>query len=171
VRREEWETNEIGFNGASGAMVASGATDNATFSHSTFANRELAIDLGSDGVTGNDSGDRDGGPNGLQNFPVLSSARRSGSTTTIRGGINSNPNTQLTVQFFASSSSEASGHGEGKRLLGKVQVQTDGRGSAGLSFTTKSAPAGSVVTATATRGWYQRASGSTSEFSRALPVR
>jgi trimeric autotransporter adhesin len=131
----------------------------------------LAIDLVSDGVTGNDSGDRDGGPNGLQNFPVLSSARRSGSTTTIRGGINSNPNTQLTVQFFASSSSEASGHGEGKRLLGKVQVQTDGRGSAGLSFTTKSAPAGSVVTATATRGWYQRASGSTSEVSRALPVR
>jgi hypothetical protein len=61
VRRGEWETNEIGFNGASGAMVASGATDNATFSNSTFANRGLAIDLVSDGVTGNDSGDRDGG--------------------------------------------------------------------------------------------------------------
>ena len=132
---------------------------------------QTTIDLSADGLTRNDDRDPDSGPNGLQNYPILTSASRSGSKTTIRGRIGSTPNTNLTVQFFASPAPSSSGYGEGKRLLGKVQVRTNGSGTASLSYGTGGAPSGYVVSATATPGWYQSASGPTSEFSKAITVR
>ena len=65
--------NIIAFNGANGVEVVSG-TANPILSNSIFSNSLLGIDLGGDGVTPNDAGDSDAGPNNLQNFPQLSSA-------------------------------------------------------------------------------------------------
>ena len=45
----------------------------------------LGIDLEGDGVTVNDPGDTDAGPNELQNFPVLSAASSDGSGTIVVG--------------------------------------------------------------------------------------
>jgi hypothetical protein len=51
-----------------------------------FANGDLAIDLADDGVTPNDPvPDADTDPNGLQNHPVITSARNVNGTTRIRG--------------------------------------------------------------------------------------
>ena len=61
------EGNVIAFNGGAGVSVQGGnAQGNAIHS-----NAELGIDLNNDGVTPNDPGDADSGPNGLQNFPEI----------------------------------------------------------------------------------------------------
>src|SRR5205807_7977864 len=74
----------------------------ANTSNGTSANGGLGIDLsssGSDnGPTLNDACDGDTGPNNLQNFPVLTSATSSGSTTTVSGTFNSTANTAFTIE-------------------------------------------------------------------------
>src|SRR5207249_3280774 len=81
------------------------------------------------GVTLNDGGDSDVGPNGYQNFPVLASVTSSGSGTTITGSLNSTPNTSFTLDFYANDAIDSSTYGEGKTYLGQppmpVTVTTD----------------------------------------------
>ena len=52
-----------------GVDVEDDSTGNAIQRNSMFSNGELGIDLADDGVTLNDAGDGDTGPNRLQNFP------------------------------------------------------------------------------------------------------
>jgi len=75
-------SNTIAFNAARGVFV-SGGTGNAILSNSIFANTGLGIDIGDVGVTPNDTGDGDSGPNNLQNFPVLTSLTTASGATTI----------------------------------------------------------------------------------------
>ena len=63
--------NWIAFNGLNGIEVASGS-GNAILGNRIFSNGALGINLGPAGSTPNDPGDADTGPNGLQNFPLLS---------------------------------------------------------------------------------------------------
>jgi hypothetical protein len=112
------------------------------------------------GVTANDTGDGDGGENNLQNFPVLSSATRTGDKTTIKGTLDSTLLKTFTIQFFSSPLADSSGHGEGKKYLGQKSVTTDVNGNASFTATTPVVPAGQVVSATATK----QATGDTSEF-------
>jgi titin len=136
-----------------------------------FGNAALGIDLsptqdqGSDGVTPNDLGDADSGPNGIQNFPVLSSAATTASGTTVTGTLDSNPNATFQIQFFSSATADPSGHGEGERFLGMVTVTTNGSGDASFSALLPAVAPGQVVSATATS-----ATNDTSEFSAAVPV-
>jgi len=140
-------------------------TGNRLLSNSIFNNDGLGIDLSTSGVTANDSGDSDSGPNDLQNFPELSSAESSSTGTTVRGTMSTTPGATLRLEFYASPAADPLGNGEGKKLLGAKKV-TLVEGDAPLVFTTsKITKAGWVVTATATN-----ATGSTSEFSAAVAV-
>ena len=76
--------NTIAFNGGAGVVDQLvefiSSERNAIRGNSIHSNGGLGIDLNGDGVTPNDPGDADSGPNGLQNFPVLSVALAGGST-------------------------------------------------------------------------------------------
>ncbi len=108
------------------------------------------------------AGDSDTGPNGLQNFPDISSAAVSGPQATIDYSIDTNAGT-YTVEFFTSTTADASGYGEGARYLGTdtitVSVCGPKSGSVTLTPSTPVQP-GDAITATATD-----ATGNTSEFS------
>jgi len=54
--------------------------------NSIFNNAQLGIDLGDDGVTANDDGDGDLGPNEFFNFPVITKAQLDGSNNLIISG-------------------------------------------------------------------------------------
>lgn len=159
--------NIISGNEGNGVEIGgSGATGNSVLSNSIIANSRLEIDLegGTEdggGRTANDTGDADTGPNGLQNFPVLSSATSSGNKTTIEGTLNSTANTKFIIQFFGSGF-----FSEGQKLMGRKSVTTDATGNASFAATTPAVPAGQFVTATATN----RTTGDTSEFSEAVIV-
>ncbi|MDA2929353.1 right-handed parallel beta-helix repeat-containing protein [Acidobacteria bacterium AH-259-O06] len=159
--------NTIAFNRGDGVFVRSG-TGNAILSNSIFSNAGLGIDLGDpvdlrpDGVTNNDAGDGDTGPNNLQNFPVLTSA--TADTSIIEGTLNSTPNTTFTLDFFSSSACDSSGFGEGEALLGSTMVTTNGSGK--TTFTVAfpdTVAAGQFITATATDP-----NENTSEFSQCV---
>jgi hypothetical protein len=156
--------NVIAFNGAAGVAVgvdpSDGFSGNRIAGNSIHDNGRLGIDLGSDGVTANDPGDSDTGPNNLQNFPVLSSAVSDEISTRVQGTLNSLAATTFTVQFFSSPNCDASGHGEGQNFLGEASVTTDSTGNANFQVSLSSVSADQVITATATDP-----SGNTSEFS------
>jgi hypothetical protein len=120
----------------------------------------LGIDLiptaGTWGVTPNDLDDPDSGPNDMQNFPVLTSVTSTGGTTHITGSLNSGyiGGIAFIVEFFANSTCDPLGHGEGKTFLGRTQFGLGGTvHNADFDVTLPvSTPGGSFVTATATRG-------------------
>ena len=167
--------NPLGNGGAGVGLIFAG-NGNRILSNSLSSNGGLGIDLSStnaaDGVTANDPKDPDTGPNRLQNYPLITSAITFGPNTVVKGTLNSTPSTKLTkrsfiVQFFGSPSEDPSRFGEGKAFLGQTQVSTDGQGNASFSFAPpRKVSEGQFVTATAT----ERATGDTSEFSRAKVV-
>jgi hypothetical protein len=161
--------NVIAFNGGDGVAMAGDLFDpngNAILSNSIFANGGLGIDLGDDGVTANDDCDGDKGPNDLQNFPVLTAATASASGVVIQGQLNSSPNTTFLIQFFANTSCDPSGFGEGQTFIGSTVVTTDASCNATFSVALATAvTAGQVITATATAPM-----NNTSEFSPCMQV-
>ena len=156
----------IAFSDSSGCLAISGA-GNQVLGNSIHDNALLGIDLAADGVTANDSGDADTGPNDRQNFPVLTSAVLSGGTLTVNGTLSSAPSTTYRVEVFYNPTCDGSGYGEGGEKRGFVDVTTNASGSA--SFTASSAGGtaanGGQVTATATDP-----NGNTSEFSACSAV-
>ncbi|WP_027395683.1 beta strand repeat-containing protein [Aquimarina latercula] len=82
--------NIIDNNGGAGIVLTGGTTSgNLISQNSIFANGTVAdalgIDIASDGVTINDVGDADTGPNGSLNFPLLESVTISGTNLKIIG--------------------------------------------------------------------------------------
>jgi len=169
------EGNTIAYNGASGVQV--GASTVTILRNSIFNNGPsdpesqlgLGIDLtpGGPGVTPNDDGDADTGPNGYQNFPVLTSVKVSAVSNDevkITGSLDSRPNTTYEVEFFGNDALDPSGFGEGRYFLGASNVTTDASGH--ISFETVGfslVPGALRVTATATDPL-----GNTSEFSTSI---
>ena len=162
------EANAIWNSGSDGiSTTATAGVNNSFLTNSVFQNGGLAVDLSNDGVTANDAGDGDAGPNGLQNFPVLTSAIPSGGNTTIAGSLNSSAGTTFRIEFFSSPTADASGYGEGQAYLGAATATTDGSGNASINATLTgvSVTAGHFVSATATVDLGGGNYGSTSEFS------
>ena len=152
-----------GNNGAGIAVFGGSATGNNVIGNSIFGNTGLGIDLWEDGLTPNDPGDSDSGPNGQQNFPVIVSATRgAGGKLTVAGNLNSLPSHDYHLEFFVNDSCDPSGFGEGQTLLGTQLVTTDGSGNASFSILFGVVALGKQITATAG----DNTSGGTSEFSQ-----
>lgn len=142
--------NVIANNGGDGIFIT-GGHENGIFANSIHSNTGLGIDLGANGVTANDIGDQDTGGNDLQNFPVISSAIRSGSNTIITGTMSSFANNSYTIEFFSNPACDASGNGEAQTFLGSTTVTTDVNGNAPINVVLPVAvTAGHFITATAT---------------------
>ncbi len=142
--------NTITGNLGPGVLVSDDGSVTTIAENSIFANGGLGIDLEPPGVTPNDAGDVDAGPDGLQNFPELSSAQFANGQTTVTGSVATTPSTDLTLRFYASSACDPSGNGEGQRFLGATTVTTDGGGNASFTAPVGGSSTGEQVTATAT---------------------
>jgi CSLREA domain-containing protein len=151
--------NTIAHNSGDGIVLPDAGTGNTIESNDIHDNGLLGIDLGADGVTINDIGDGDAGPNDFQNFPELASVRV-GAGTFIDGILRSAANIDTDLEFFGSESCDASNHGEGEAFLARTHVTTAANGEVTFSVIASAVSLGSHVTATATRD-----DGSTSEFS------
>ena len=164
--------NTIAHNLGAGVFVGSG-TGNAILSNSLFANLglgiDLATDLGPDGVTANDAGDADAGPNNLQNFPVIAIADIDTSgDLLITYSVDSTTTSStypLLVQFFRA---DADGE-EGQLLLGGDIYATSSAQSVKVANLGSAAElrawGGKLIVATATDD-----DGNTSEFSASVGV-
>jgi hypothetical protein len=127
------------------------------------SNSGIGIDLSpttvADGVTPNDPGDSDTGPNNLMNFPVLTSAKATPGQLIVKGTIDTPDLRSVTIEFFANPvptpGGDPSGYGEGAIFLGTKKPNAQGKFTAALPPV---AP-GTLITATATD-----AAGNTSEF-------
>jgi len=144
--------NRIEHNLEDGIVITRSTSDplGNRFSGNTFAeNGALGIDLGDDGVTLNDDGDADTGPNHLQNYPVLESVVASEGQLTIRGTLDALPGSGgYMIQFFHDDACDPSGHGEG-RGLGRTNVDA-GTGPVPFTVTFASPITSGVFSATAT---------------------
>lgn len=146
--------NTVHDNGSTGIAVGTSssgfASGNTLSQNLTYANRNLGIDLAGApwfGVTANDPGDADTGPNNLLNFPVLSTV------TTILASGTACPN--CTVEVFLADD-DPSGHGEGMEFIASGATDASGAFAIPLSGVGTCEP----ITATATDG-----GGNTSEYS------
>ncbi len=147
--------NLIAYNTNRGvAMVSAGDINNPILGNAIHSNGSLAIDLGSpNGVTLNDAGDADTGSNNYQNFPVLTLAKTDGAgSVTVSGTLNSTASSYYRIEFFANTSQDSTGYGEGQRHLGYLNVATDASGNATLSTSlSATVAAGEYISATATK--------------------
>lgn len=167
--------NIIAGNTNPGVVIAgTSAAGNTILQNSIFSNGGLGIDLAADTtVQANDSLDADTGANGLQNFPVISSAVSSPAGTTIVGSLNSLASTQFRIEFFSiPSGAQDTTNGEGPNYLGFINVTTDGSGNASFTEFLQNLfiAAGDRVTATATVRPSDVTFGNTSEFSANVSV-
>lgn len=162
--------NTISANAFYGVLVQDSGTGNSIRRNRIFGNNWLGINLSSAGelpygVTPNDLGDTDSGPNGLQNFPVLDAAAISVTNTIVSGTLRSLASRVYSVDIYASTSLGTSGYGEGENWAGSVTVNADASGFAAFNLTILAPLVGKFITATATS-----AAGDTSEFSQGIPV-
>ena len=99
--------------------------------------------------------------------PVLTSATKSGTTTTVNGTLTGTPNTTFFIEPFKNGACDPSGSGEGETYLNNfATATTNGSGNASFSYTDSSLALGDVFTATATNS----SSGETGEFSNCRTV-
>jgi hypothetical protein len=155
--------NIIAYNGMQGvASFTPADAGNRFLGNSIHDNVLLGIDLGNDGVTYNDAGDTDTGPNGKQNFPKLTGANTVSGNTTITGTFNSTSNTTFRIEYFSSPIGDGTGYGEGNTFLGTNNITTNASGNATINVTLPvTVPSGHAVCATATN----LTTNNTSEFS------
>ena len=144
--------NQVGVNVATGALRIDMANNLIR------QNDALGIDLspfGPNGVTPNDVDDADFGSNSLQNFPELQSLERTQTGLRIQGFLDvpvAALNIPYRLTFYASSTCDSTGFGEGERLLGAV-TQNFSQGSAesfDIQIDTATLALGSFITSIAT---------------------
>ena len=118
----------------------------------------LGIDLAMQGVTPNDAGDADG----IQNYPVLTSAVFANGAVRIAGSLNSTANTSFRIELFGNDKADPSGYGQGQSYLGFTNVTTDANGNATFDVTLPVPGSARAMSSTATGPT------GTSEFSATL---
>jgi VCBS repeat-containing protein len=154
--------NLIAFNGLDGVSLESTAGDKNSIRSNTFhSNTGIAIDLNNDGITANDLGDGDTGPNQLQNAPVIDFVVDNGTSFMISGSFSSLANSTYSIDIYGNSTSDASGYGEGEFYLKGNEITTDINGDANFTYSVikEFQPSLSFISAIATDAF-----GNTSEF-------
>jgi hypothetical protein len=135
--------NVVAGNHDMGISVNEG-TGNRIAANSYGPNGRLAVDLGGDGVTPNDPGDSDGGPNRLQNMPTVLRVTDSA----VRGVLNSVADTTFVVEVQRVRSC---GGRSPSTILARRSVTTNAHGHARFTIRLPSPlPGGSGVFAGAT---------------------
>ena len=164
------EDNVIVGNGGNGITVSGSDALVGLLRNVTTDNAALGIDLADDGVTPNDPGDGDGGPNLRQNFPVVAAATALGGSTEISVTFDGLPNAGIGVELFESPTCDPSGYGEGAVIWIEFYLKHRRSGQAAATATvTQAVPPGHFVSATAT--YYVGSTHFvTSEFSACAPV-
>lgn len=151
-----------------GYNMTAGDAGNRILSNSITGHAWRGILLGGNHGAGNDAGDGDGGPNGQQNFPVLSNVSNAGAATTVDYMLDSlEISANHTIQVFANTVCHGEGYGEGARLVGSFVQQSNGSGDMSVvgAVLSELVPVGQFLTATATDS-----AGNTSEFSACVQV-
>ena len=178
ANRTQIRRNRIVENFRHGIAVVSG-TGNLIRANAIYLNKGLGIDLGAryvadqipttytqegDGVTLNDAGDADSGPNGFQNYPVLDDVSQIGNAIAVTGTLRSKPATTFELEFFCTMAEHAPLQGDmpqGDISIGEMVVATDASGNAAVTFSAAALAEPCVsITAAATDP-----DGNTSEFS------
>lgn len=122
-----------------------------------------------EGVTPNDAGDVDAGPNNYINFPVLHNATQNGNNLTISFDLDAadSSNGTYRVEFFASDTPNSTGHGAGATYLGSATVSNGSGQTVGLILPNSSSFSSKVISATTTAidTTTDSGFGATSEFS------
>ncbi|MFQ5967888.1 MAG: choice-of-anchor Q domain-containing protein, partial [Acidimicrobiia bacterium] len=166
------EPNTIAYNGDLGLAFRNIAgLSGAVLRNSIYGNGSLGIDLATNGITPNDPGDVDGGPNGLLNFPVITSAGEAGGTVIVDFDLDLAAG-DYRVEFFDNpSGADPSGNGEGEVLVSSVNIAHTGSGVESFSHSFLGS-AGDVITTTNTHCTNPgcTAFDATSEFSGAVTV-
>lgn len=144
--------NTISDNGGDGVAVwehwvdAVNADNNHITMNNIYNNIGLGIDLQNNGVTPNDVGDPDEGPNIYLNRPIIDSAIYTATSTTVYGTIDIDSDPTLAIpEIFYVSVADPSGTGEGDQFLGFSNTP-DAAGK--WTFTTSSLNAGDLISAT-----------------------
>ena len=157
------EGNVIAYNGRDGISATVGAgtriLGNSIHTNGSTQN-DLGIDLGPDGVTANDPSDSDSGPNGLQNFPLITSVTSGNGVVQIAGSLNSSPQFTFRIEFFRTGAADPSRPLQGRTFIGSTTVTADFNGNASFNVTFQTPATDGQITATATDP-----NGNTSEFS------
>ncbi len=162
------EANTIASNSGAGVAFGPGAgADNPVLGNVIRGNGGLGIDLGDDGVTANDPGDGDTGPNDLLNFPVLEQATVSGGLVTVSGTLDVPAGTYRLELFTNPAGADPSGYGEGELLAAAVTEVHPGGGTRPFVVGFPGV-AGDVLTATLTEDLGAGGYGSSSELSAAI---
>jgi hypothetical protein len=132
--------NVIAFNGGPGVDIETTDYGSIVAGNRIFANGGLGIDLFNDGVTPNEPAG-----SATHNFPVLTVDEHGA----VHGSLDSRPDSDFLIEFFANRECDPSGNGEGENFLGSIPVvHTDAAGH--VEFTGPGAGPGEVITATAT---------------------
>jgi hypothetical protein len=158
------EGNRIAFNGFAGVGFLNGSGYTIRGNH-VYGNAGQGISLSGSIPTPNDPGDADGGVNGSQNYPIVTSVDY-GASTTVHAQFNSKPSTTYDVDFYANPACDGRPplYAQGQDPVGSTQATTDGSGNTTIDFTLPVVlAAGQPVTAIATDP-----SGSSSEFSQSI---
>ncbi len=165
--------NVIAFNQGPGIAVYAKSFDTGILGNSIFNNGGLGIDLSGaatpDGVSPNGNVGQ-----GYQRPPVVSNAKSLGGGTTVDGTFVGEFNANYRIEFFANSTADASGYGEGATYLGSVNVTSNGSGQGVFDTAVLPAPAGSMISAIASverppsNGFMKRWESSEFSFAQAL---
>lgn len=160
--------NTIRNNGQRGVTLSI-STRAAIIGNRIFGNGLIGIDLAINGVTTNDAGDGDSGPNDLLNFPAaIRAVVRSPSELTYSFTLDAPAAANgYRIEFFANTAADPTGFGEGERYLGHVDIAHAGgaQSYAGTLATLQPVAIGDVISATTTRRTAGGAWDITSEFS------
>ncbi len=161
--------NVIAFNQL-GIFISSGLF-NSVVANSIFSNTALGFSLGPLlGVTPNDVGDTDTGPNDLLNYPVLTSAVDNGTQTLVNGSVDIGiPGASIVIEFYANppGACDPSGHGEGQSFVDDLNLTTGPGGTVSFTGTLPTGLLGQEITATTRSALIP---GDTSEFSACIVV-